>query len=317
MKISKNWLLVALVTSALAFVGTRVRADNALDIQSSANYVSVTFNGNGDDGNSGNDHDAIVDDIVSQPGTYGGEVYTDWAVLAADASGSLLLWAYPSQGTWPTTYAPALGDNISVTGTYQSYHAIPALRTVTAVSLPNTLQQGWVSPGTGSGQVGGGSQLVTIPKVLANPGNPQDTQNLPINQAYENYLVEIQNVTISGEGTLTTWPGTNSGTAGLNNLYLTDTAGNSMTMYFWYTSYSCVGNMVGAPIPDNSTLTSSGEFDVYGFLTAFPSVTGGHTIWQDELVPTAFVATIPEPSSFMLAGVGLLGLLAVIRRRHS
>jgi len=309
--------LVALVTSALAFVCTRVRADNALDIQSEPNYTSVTFNGIGDEQNSGNGHDAIVDDILTVPGTFGGEQYATYMVLAADASGGLLLWSYPSEGIWPATYAPTVGDNISLTGTYQSYHSIPAIRTVTAVSLPNTGLNGWQSPGVGSGQVGGGSQLVTIPNVLANPGNPGDSQNLPINQAYEGYLVEIQNVTISGAGTLTTWPTTNAGTSGLNNLYLTDTAGNSMTLYFWYSSVGVDGNMVGAPIPDNSSLTSGGEFDVYGFLAAYPSVTGGHTIWQDELDPTAFVATVPEPSSFMLAGVGLLGLLAIIRRRHS
>jgi len=307
MKISKNWLLVALVASALAFVGTRVRADDAGDIETYANYAALTMNGSGDDSQGGNDADAIVDTIMSQPGTFGTHSYTYWEVLVADASGSLET-DFSSASLASLGWTPTIGQQVSFSATYNPYHAVPEVVSATAATVGTT----------GNPQWNGGSQIATLPSILANPHNTGGSsgQYLPLAQSMEGYLVEVQNVTISSSGGLANWPATNSGTAILPNLYLTDSANNKLTLYFWWSSYSSCGMAVGAPIPDNSTLTYNGLFDVYGMLTAYPSVSGGITTWQDELVPTAFVG-IPEPSSLMLAGIGLLSLLAVIRRRHS
>jgi len=305
MKISKNWLLVAVVTSALAFIGMRVLADDAVDIEGYPNYHALTFNGAGDDNQGGNDADAIVDTIMSQPGTYGTHSYTYWEVLIGDASGSLET-DFSSASLASLGWTPTVGQNVTVSATYNPYHAVPEIVSASAATVLNTGQPQW----------NGGSQIVTIPQALAQPFN-SGSPYLPMPQSMEGYLVEIQNVTISSAGGLTTWPATNSGTAVLPNLYLTDSGNHSLTMYFWWSSYSCDGMLVGSPIPDNSGQTYNGTFNVWGMLTAYPSVSGGITNWQDELVPTAFVATIPEPSSLMLAGIGLLSLLAVIRRRHS
>jgi len=303
MKISKNVLLVAMVTSALAFVGMRVLADDAADIQQDHNYQAVIYNGAGDDADGGNDADVIVDQILSQPGTYGGHTYTGWAISAADASGSLDIFATASSLS-TLGWTPAVGQNISVSATYNPYHSIPEIASPSAVTVISTGNATWAQPG-----IQGGSAVTTIPAVLANTGS---NTYLPLTQGLEDYLVEIRDVTISGARTLTAFPATNDG-----NLFLNDTAGHQLTLYFYYSSYSCDGAMTGAPIPDNSPLTSAGLFDVWGLLSAYPSVSGGVTNWQDELVPTAFVAEVPEPSSIMLAGIGLLSLLAVIRRRHS
>jgi len=312
MKISKNWLLVAAVTSALAFVGTRVLADDAVDIEYSAPNATVTFDGNNDFLYGGNNADAIVEDVVSGPFTvpWTARSYTAWALLAGDASGAMEVYSSASSLTANVPgWSPLSGDNVSLTATYSPYHSIPEIATVTAGTKISGGNATWASPG-----VNGGSQMTTIPNVLANTGT--GTYG-PISQNLAGYLVEIPNVTISSSGSAHNWPNTNAETASLPTLYLTDTGGNQLTLYFWVTSYYCDGYMAGAPIPDNSTLTYNGTFNVWGFLSSYPSVSSGITTWQDELVPTAFVATIPEPSSFMLAGIGLLSLLAVIRRRHS
>jgi len=293
MKISKNWLLVAVVTSALAFVGTRVKADNADDIEGYNNYEALTYN------------NAVVDQIISQPGTIGGKSQTFWIVNIGDSTGSLVT-DFSSASLAALGWTPTVGQNVTLSATWNPYHSIPEMVSASAVTVNSTGNSTWAAPG-----MHGGSQVVTIPNVLANTGQ-SDTGDpyLQIDQSMEGYLVEVQNVTISGEGSLTTFPTTNE------TMYLNDSANNQLTMYYWYTSYSCADALEGAPIPGAGSLSDASSYDVWGVMSAFPSVSGGVTTWQDELVPTAFVG-IPEPSSFMLAGLGLLGLLAVIRRRHS
>jgi len=295
MKISKNWLLVAMVTSALAFIGTRVLADDAVDIEYYGINAIATIDGNGDFLYGGNNMDATVDSIMSQPGTWGGHTYTGWAVLVGDASGSLDVFS-SAASLAALHWTPAEGQTVSLTATYSPYHSIPEIATVTAATVSGVGEPLWNSPGVN----GSGSQVTTIPAVLANTGT--GTYG-PLSQNLAAYMVEIDNVSVSGQGTLTTFPATNA------TLYLNDTGGHQLTMYFWYTSYSCDGMMVGGTIPTYPV-------NVFGMLTSYPSVSGTITTWQDEIIPTAFVG-IPEPSSFMLAGIGLLSLIAVIRRRHS
>jgi len=312
MKISKSWLLVAVVTAALAFIGTRVLADDAADIQAYGNNTVATFDGNGDFLYGGNNADATVEDVVSEPGVFGGHTYTAWAVLAGDASGAFEIYS-SSASLASIGWTPTEGQTISVTATYSPYHSIPEIATVSAFTVSGVNEPTWASPG-----VQGGSEITSISAVLKNPFNA-GSPYLPEAQNLLGYLVEIPNVTISCSGTLpATWPATNAETASLGTLYLNDTSGNELTLYYWFSSYSCDGQMVGAPIPDApGSGGAQGPLNVWGFVSAYPSVSAGITSWQDELVPTAFVGVIPEPSSFMLAGIGLLSLLAVIRRRHS
>jgi hypothetical protein len=302
MKITKNWLLVAVVTPALAFVGTRVLADDAVNIQSYTPNAVATFNGAGDDiYSNGNDHDAIVDQILSRPGTFGGNTYSYWIMNIGDASGSLV-GDFSSSSLASLGWTPAVGQNIAVSATWNPYDSLPEIVSASAVTVSSSGNATWNAPNTL-----GGSWQTTIPLALANNG--AGTYG-PLSQNLVGYLVDIDNLTISGAGSLTTFPQTNL------TLQLTDTGGHKLTMYFDPASYSCDGQMVGAPIPDNSPLAGQSLCDVWGFLTSIPSVNGSVTNWQDQLIPTAFEG-IPEPSSFMLAGMGLLSLFAVMRRRHS
>ncbi|MGO9446279.1 MAG: PEP-CTERM sorting domain-containing protein, partial [Thiobacillaceae bacterium] len=84
---------------------------------------------------------------------------------------------------------------------------------------------------------------------------------------------------------------------------ITDSTG-SMTYFDYVTSYSTCGALGGSAVP-------TGPVDVYGFLSVFPSsaLSGGGL---PEFTATSIV---PEPSAFLLAGMGLLGLLAIRRRR--
>jgi hypothetical protein len=73
-----------------------------------------------------------------------------------------------------------------------------------------------------------------------------------------------------------------------------------MVMFDWVTSYSRAAAMGGQPIP-------SGPVTMYGFISVYGGV--------PEFTPLTIVGVIPEPSTIMLVGAGLLGLLAVRRRR--
>jgi hypothetical protein len=319
-----DWLLVAgVVASALVFVGTRLLADDAIDIEYQGVNTVATYDGNTDDAWGGNNQDVIVDTILSQPGTFGGHTYTSWSILAADASGSLNIVS-SATSLAGLGWTPTIGQNISVTGTYSPFGSIPQLANVTAETTHSSGNQPWSAPGTPWSAPPPAppwywpgtyvpAQIATIPQVWENTGTATSgfgpTTYGPISQNLAGYLVEIRDVTLSGAGSLTFFPATNL------TLYLNDTTGHQLTMCFDPTSYACDGQMVGSPIPDNGPFIS-GPFNADGILTAYPSVSGTTTNWQDEFIPTMLWVT-PEPSSFTLVGIGLLSLLAVIRRRHS
>jgi hypothetical protein len=76
----------------------------------------------------------------------------------------------------------------------------------------------------------------------------------------------------------------------------------SMEFYYWASSYSSIAAWGGTAIP-------TGTLDVYGFLTQSGS-------YGPELTPLAIVQ-VPEPSTILLVGAALAGLLAIRRRRVS
>ena len=67
------------------------------------------------------DQNPVITYIASQPGTGDGYTYTNYAILANDGTGSIDLF-----GSLPTgsPYVPAVGDAITVSGTYSPFNSI-------------------------------------------------------------------------------------------------------------------------------------------------------------------------------------------------
>lgn len=220
------------------------------------------------------DSGPVVTAIASQPGTFGGRTYSSWAVLAQDSTGAIDLFS--SSGSFGS-YVPAIGDVISATGTYSPYHQIPELATLTSISL-----------------VSSGNALP--PRPVTTIGNLNLSLTIP--QSLAAYPVEIDNVQIFTDAAATI-PASGNFAAANTAFYIKDTAGNVMEMYFWYTSYSCNGQMAGSAIP-------TGPVNVVGLL----SQSGTFPV---EITPME-ITTVPEPSTFVLLGLGIVGLFIARRR---
>ncbi len=209
------------------------------------------------------DSNPVVTAICSQPGTFGGHTYTSWSFLAQDGTGSMDVY-----GTMPGGYTPTVGDAIGASGTYSPYHQLPELETLTAIGKSS------------SGNAVPSPLSETIPQV--------NQTTLPLSIA--GYLVKLSNVTISGA----------SGNFPAANTSYTITDGvNSMTMYYWYTSYSTDGALSGTPIP-------TGAVDITGFASVYPGTPG-----SPEFIPIAIAPhVVPEPGTFVLLAAG--GLCALL-----
>jgi hypothetical protein len=276
--------------SAVALIGGRAFADTAADIEqfyNPPNNPYVTYdNASGGPGANGY---PVITAVASQPGTTAGHFYTGWSVLVQDDSpGSLDLFISTASLTNLPTYAGYnsmhVGDEINVGAQWSPFDQIPEL-SFTA----NTHSNNYLS-------------LVSTGNATPTPNAFSVSQvNLPnISNQVNNiagFYLEMQNVTISGStgSYSSTFPMYLSNIAA-ESYTITDNTG-SMTMFDWTTSYSGAAALGGTAVP-------TGPVDIYGFVDDFGSTA--------EFVPLKIV---PEPSTVMLVGTGLLGLLALRRRR--
>ena len=264
----------------LATGPARTYADDAYDIFSYAPTAYLQYdNVAGYDSAGGY---PVITYIASMPSTYGGHFFNGWTAFAQDQTGSLVLFISPSNLT-NLTHNPsqtlAVGMGINVGGTYQPFHQIPEIGFYTTASSGHYFQV----TSTRNWNALPASPITTISHI--------NTAELLQDSA--GYLIELQNVTISGStGSYSSvFPGY------LNNIAeesytITDNTG-SMTMFDWTTSYSECAAAGGVPVP-------TGPVNLTGFVSYNP---GGPA----EFTPLL----IPEPSAFVLACLGLAGLLAM------
>ncbi|MGA2244093.1 MAG: DUF5689 domain-containing protein [Verrucomicrobiota bacterium] len=263
-----NCLLVGFIISTAALSAANALASDAATIfGDTSGTVGVTY-----DNASGSY--PVITAILSQPGTVNGKTYTSWAFLAADSTGSLELYGALPSGT---TFTPAVGDAISAIGTYDPYHQVPEIETLTGITLQST-----------------GS---TVPPAQVQTVSALNQATLP--QTIAGSLVQLNNVTISGQTAGETF---GPGTASANDLTLTvaDSTG-SMSFYYDPTVYSVASaNLDGETIP-------TGPVDVVGVDSVYDGA--------GEFIPIS-IQPVPEPMSLSLgAAGGLLALVLHWRRK--
>jgi hypothetical protein len=301
----KRLLVAAVMASAVALVGVKVYADDASDIESFYTVGSTVSYDNtaGDDANGY----PILSWIGSQPGTFGGHSFTGWSVFVEDETGSIELFTSqstlsvlatngstpgnssttPPYGTPTGTLTAGMGLNTQ--GTWSPYDGIPEVTFTTTKATNDYIAV------TSTGNAIPASPIFTIPQLEAGTANGAGVLT---NAAIAGQIIELQNVTISGStGSFqSTFPLETQANTVDESYTITDGSGNHLEMFDWTTSYSVCAAMGGKPVP-------TGPQTMYGFFDSF-----------NEFVPLEIV---PEPSTLMLAGMGLIGGLLAIRRRRS
>jgi len=223
------------------------------------------------------DSDAVVTAVLSRPGTVNGFTYTNDAILVQDKTGSLEIFA----GLSGLGYTPAVGDQITATGTYTTFGQIPELTSVTEVSRFS------------SGNAAAGPVTATIPDL----NHTTMPLGAPAPPAVGEYLFTLNDVTITG-APATTWGHGATGSAANESMTITDGNGNSMTLFYWPSSYSVDGEFYGTAIP-------TGPVNITGFVSVFGNA---------QFTPVS-ITPAPEPGCFAILGVSGAMLVCARQRR--
>lgn len=212
------------------------------------------------------DSNPVITAIGSAPGTIDGYTYTNYAILAADTTGSVDLFGHLPAGT---TYVPAMGDAISAAGTYSPFDAIPEIATLTSITK---VSSGNATPAAISVTT---AQLAAI---------------TPTSYNLLGHYLMLQNVEFSGASG-------NFPTHANGTYTVTDLSGhNPLTLYQWASSYSTAGALGGTPVP-------TGVVDIYGMVDLFD---GAPEFIPFSITPVAASAPEPASIGLLLAGIAVL-----------
>ena len=208
-------LLVCMASAPTAFAATVAQ----IEAQPSGTLVTL-------------DSNPVITAIGSMPGSADGYTYTNYAILAADSTGSVDLFGHLPTGS---TYAPSVGDAIGAAGTYGPFDAIPELSSLTSIT-----------------KVSGGNPVPVAISVTA----AQLAAITPASYNYLGHYLLLENVEFSGASG--DFPVHNNGT-----YTVTDLSGlNPLTLYQWASSYSTAGALGGALVP-------TGPVNIYGIVDLF------------------------------------------------
>jgi fibronectin-binding autotransporter adhesin len=206
----------------------------------------------------------IVTTILAQGGgtVINGLSYNNWAFLVNDGTASIDVFG-PLTGTG---YTPTVGDSLTITGAYLPFNQIPELGGTNPANLPS------IAINSQNNSLPGGPLVRTIPQL--------NQTTLPLgkdtNGGIGGYVVQLNNVTISGVQNNDTVFGTNQRSA-----TVTDSDQNSMVMFYDPRNYSIANtNLFGQTIP------TTGPVNITGFVQVF----GGNT---PEIVPFVITALPP------------------------
>jgi len=291
----KRALLAGAIAAAVALVGTKVLADDSTDIESFYPITNTTASTASYDNFSG-DY-PVITAIVSQPGVFSGHTYTGWSLLAQDDVGSLDLFVGLNSLTNSTHVSNngtvfAVGDKLNVVGQWSPFHSLPELAFSTNAAFGNSITN-----------LSHGNAVPAPPSFpISTLNNPSISNNLSV----AGFYILLTNVTITGNASNSvTFPTFAQANVNSETYTITDNTG-SMTMFDFVTSDSTAAQLGGTPVP-------VGAVNIYGYDSVFPSagVPGGGL---PEFVPVAIVS-VPEPSTVLLVCSGLVGVLAMRRRR--
>lgn len=109
-----SFLLIGMATVNPAFASTIAQ------IEAQPSGAAVTLNSN-----------PVITAIGSAPGTGDGYTYSNYVILAEDATGSIDLFGHLPTGD---TYIPSVGDEVGAAGTYSPFDAIPEIDPLTSLT---------------------------------------------------------------------------------------------------------------------------------------------------------------------------------------
>ena len=196
-------------------------------------------------------------------------VYTN-SFLVDDGTGAMNVYSANPPGN---TYTPTVGDVVSVTGEYAPFHQEAELADLTAITKIGTAQlpANYVVTGSAAttwptGQANWAlAAPYTIPGIINDIAyNTQSNTSSGTAGTVEpndigGRLIQIDNVSITGQAPPATFGTTNSpGTA------LVTDGTNSMTVYYWPTSYATANHNLASMTVPTGLVNLTGYMSTYG-----------------------------------------------------